>query len=220
MGSILKLFADNCQALELTWLASEPAGDDDGAPWGERFATPDLLVGYFNLIHPARIQVIGHPEAAYISRLDERRLAMIHAELASARPPAVILAEGLAGPPGLLDTCRDAVIPLIGAKAKSADVIESLRRFLAKELAPRTTLHGVLMDVLGVGVLITGESGLGKSELALELISRGHGLVADDVVELARVGPHSIEGRCPKLLANLLEVRGLGLLDIKAIFGE
>jgi HPr kinase/phosphorylase len=102
----------------------------------------------------------------------------------------------------------------------AARVIEELRHYLAKTLAQRTTMHGVLMDVLGVGVLITGESGLGKSELALELISRGHGLVADDAVELARVGPTHIDGRCPNLLANLLEVRGLGLLDIKAIFGE
>jgi HPr kinase/phosphorylase len=87
-------------------------------------------------------------------------------------------------------------------------------------LAPHCSMHGVFMDVLGMGVLIAGESGLGKSELALELISRGHGLVADDVVDFARVAPDQIEGRCPPLLANLLEVRGLGLLDIKAIFGE
>ena len=81
-------------------------------------------------------------------------------------------------------------------------------------------MHGVFMDVLGVGVLITGESGLGKSELGLELISRGHGLVADDAVEFSRIAPNMIEGRCPPLLQNLLEVRGLGLLDIRAIFGE
>ncbi|MCS6811904.1 MAG: HPr kinase/phosphorylase, partial [Tepidimonas sp.] len=86
--------------------------------------------------------------------------------------------------------------------------------------AERTTMHGVFMDILGLGVLITGESGLGKSELGLELISRGHGLVADDAVDLYRVNQTTIEGRCPELLQNLLEVRGIGLLDIKAIFGE
>jgi len=111
-------------------------------------------------------------------------------------------------------------IPVFASPLAAAEVIDLLRIYLTKALAPHCTLHGVFMDVLGMGVLIAGESGVGKSELGLELISRGHGLVADDVVEFARVAPDSIEGRCPALLANLLEVRGLGLLDIKAIFGE
>ena len=102
----------------------------------------------------------------------------------------------------------------------AAQVIDLLRIYLGKKLAPITTVHGVFMDVLGLGVLITGESGLGKSELALELISRGHGLVADDAVELSRTAPNVVEGHCPHLLQNLLEVRGLGLLDIRTIFGE
>ena len=99
-------------------------------------------------------------------------------------------------------------------------MIDYLRVYLSKKLAQRIIMHGVFMDVLGVGVLITGDSGLGKSELGLELISRSHGLVADDAVEFSRIAPNMIEGRCPALLQNLLEVRGLGLLDIKAIFGE
>ncbi len=102
----------------------------------------------------------------------------------------------------------------------AAEVIDALRYWLAKAIAESTSMHGVFMDVLGMGVLISGESGLGKSELALELISRGHGLVADDVVDFKRIAPHAIEGRCPPLLRNMLEVRGLGLLDIRAIFGE
>jgi HPr kinase/phosphorylase len=102
----------------------------------------------------------------------------------------------------------------------AARVIDTLRHYLGKAAAETCQMHGVMMDVLGMGVLISGESGLGKSELALELISRGHGLVADDVVDLSRIAPHTIEGRCPPLLRNLLEVRGLGLLDIRTIFGE
>jgi HPr kinase/phosphorylase len=99
-------------------------------------------------------------------------------------------------------------------------VIDVVRAYLAQLFADRTTRHGVFMDILGLGVLLTGESGLGKSELGLELISRGHGLVADDAVDLYRISQTALEGRCPELLLNLLEVRGIGLLDIKAIFGE
>jgi len=109
---------------------------------------------------------------------------------------------------------------LLATPTEAAEVIELLRFYLGKRMAPTTIMHGVFMDVLGLGVLITGDSGLGKSELALELISRGHGLVADDAVELSRIAPNLIEGHCPPLLQNLLEVRGLGLLDIRTIFGE
>jgi len=109
---------------------------------------------------------------------------------------------------------------LLSSPQTAAEVIDALRYWLAKATADSTSMHGVFMDVLGMGVLISGESGLGKSELALELISRGHGLVADDVVDFRRIAPHAIEGRSPPLLKNMLEVRGLGLLDIRAIFGE
>jgi HPr kinase/phosphorylase len=136
------------------------------------------------------------------------------------KPPAFIIAQGLATPAHILAICDEKNIPLFSTPLPAAQVIDYLRVYLSKKLAQRITMHGVFMDVLGVGVLITGESGLGKSELGLELISRNHGLVADDAVEFARIAPHMIEGRCPTLLQNLLEVRGLGLLDIKTIFGE
>jgi len=99
-------------------------------------------------------------------------------------------------------------------------VIDTLRHFVSRQLAETIALHGVLMDVLGMGVLITGDSGAGKSELALELISRGHGLVADDVVDVSRIGLDVLEGRCPDLLRDFLEVRGLGLINIRTVFGE
>jgi len=109
---------------------------------------------------------------------------------------------------------------MFATRDSSAFVIDVLRTYLSKHFADRTTMHGVFMDILGLGVLITGESGLGKSELGLELISRGQGLVADDAVDLYRISQTTIEGKCPDLLQNLLEVRGIGLLDIRAIFGE
>jgi len=102
----------------------------------------------------------------------------------------------------------------------AARVIETLAHYLAKALADQVELHGVFMDVLGLGVLITGESGVGKSELGLELISRGHGLVADDVVQISRIAAGTLEGRCPPMLKDFIEVRGLGLLNIRTIFGE
>ena len=135
-------------------------------------------------------------------------------------PPALIIAQGLETPPDILAICDEQNIPLFSTPLPAAQVIDFLRVYLSKKLAQRIIMHGVFMDVLGVGVLITGDSGLGKSELGLELISRSHGLVADDAVEFSRIAPNMIEGRCPPLLQNLLEVRGLGLLDIKAIFGE
>jgi HPr kinase/phosphorylase len=141
-------------------------------------------------------------------------------ELIGGGPPALIIAQGLETPPDILAICDEQNIPLFSTPLPAAQVIDFLRVYLSKKLAQRVIMHGVFMDVLGVGVLITGESGLGKSELGLELISRSHGLVADDAVEFSRIAPNMIEGRCPPLLQNLLEVRGLGLLDIKAIFGE
>jgi HPr kinase/phosphorylase len=120
----------------------------------------------------------------------------------------------------LLDAATAHEAPLFTSPYPAARVIEKLARYLAKALADTTERHGVFMDVLGLGVLITGESGVGKSELGLELISRGHGLVADDVVEIARIAANTLEGHCPAMLRDFLEVRGLGLLNIRTIFGE
>ena len=131
-----------------------------------------------------------------------------------------MVADGCTPPDRLVAMCERADIPLFCTQDSAGHVIDVLRGFLGQHFAERTSRHGVFMDILGLGVLLTGESGLGKSELGLELISRGHGLVADDVVDLFRVSQSAIEGRCPELLRDLLEVRGIGLLDIKAIFGE
>jgi HPr kinase/phosphorylase len=132
----------------------------------------------------------------------------------------VVCADGVAPPPALLAEAERTKTPLFTSPLPAARVIEKLANYLAKRLADTTERHGVLMDVLGVGVLITGESGVGKSELALELISRGQGLVADDVVEISRIAAATLEGRCPPLLKDFLEVRGLGLINIRAIYGE
>lgn len=215
--SIQQIYEENREALQLGWFA--------GFPGGERLISGDAIsaadqVGHLNLIHPGRIQVFGHQETEYYHRLSPTSRAYQTGELVAGGPPAFIIAQGLDTPPEIMAICEEKNIPLFSTPLPAAQVIDYLRVYLSKKLAQRITMHGVFMDVLGVGVLITGESGLGKSELGLELISRSHGLVADDAVEFARIAPNMIEGRCPTLLQNLLEVRGLGLLDIKAIFGE
>lgn len=215
--SIQQLYDENRESLQLGWFA--------GFAGAERLISGDAVsaadqIGHLNLIHPGRIQVYGHQETEYYQRLSPASRAHQTAELVAGEPPAFIIAQGLATPPDILAVCDEKNIPLFSTPLPAAQVIDYLRVYLSKKLAQQISMHGVFMDVLGVGVLITGESGLGKSELGLELISRSHGLVADDAVEFARIAPNMIEGRCPPLLQNLLEVRGLGLLDIKAIFGE
>ena len=215
--SIQELFDDNLEALKLSWLGGQAGAN--GVIVGDAVSAADQI-GHLNLIHPGRIQVFGHEEVSYLGHISEQsRLAQTR-ELVAGKPPALIMAQSLQAPPFIISVCNEHGIPLIATPLPSAQVIDYLRVYLSKKLATRVTMHGVFMDVLGVGVLITGESGLGKSELGLELISRNHGLVADDAVEFARIAPNMVEGRCPPLLQNLLEVRGLGLLDIRAIFGE
>lgn len=215
--TVQQLYDDTQEALQLAWMAGRPGGERRIA--GDATSAADQ-VGHLNLIHPGRIQVFGHQEMRYYNRLSPALVKNQTDELIAGEPPAFIIAEGLEIPRSMGALCSEKNLPLFSTPLPAAQVIDYLRVYLSKKLAQRITMHGVFMDVLGVGVLITGESGLGKSELGLELISRNHGLVADDAVEFARIAPNMIEGRCPPLLQNLLEVRGLGLLDIKAIFGE
>lgn len=214
---IKDLVDDNAKDVAFEWLAGTEGAQRSIADDGRAAAD---LIGHLNLIHPARIQVFGHEEMAYYNRFDLKRRVHHIEEMISGGLPAILLSNGLEAPEDLVDVCDRMKVPLLRTSVPAAQVIDLLRIYLSKRFAPKITVHGVFMDVLGLGVLITGESGLGKSELALELISRGHGLVADDAVELSRTAPHVIDGHCPPLLQNLLEVRGLGLLNIRTIFGE
>jgi len=140
--------------------------------------------------------------------------------LFAVNPVAIVIAEGAPADVRLLKAAEASGTAVFATDMPGAQVIERLRRYLGKALAETMQRHGVCMDVLGLGVLITGDSGAGKSELALELISRGHGLVADDVVDISRIAVSTLECRCPPVLKDFLEVRGLGVLDIRTIFGE
>ena len=215
------LFEEHREALHWEWIAghAHPERRFDEAAVRNAQSAADL-VGYLNYIHPYRVQIVGRREVAYLnestSEVAERRISRI----VTLEPPVLIVADEQVAPDKLVAMCDRADIPLFSTDESAGHVIDVVRGYLSQHFAERTTRHGVFMDILGLGILLTGESGLGKSELGLELISRGHGLVADDAVDLYRVSQTALEGRCPELLQNLLEVRGIGLLDIKAIFGE
>ena len=215
------LFEDHRGKLKWQWIAGLGASErrfDEVAVRAARSGAD--LVGYLNYIHPYRVQILGERELAYLTRGSEEDCVRRISRIVTLEPPVLVLADGQVAPDALLRVCERAQIPMFATPESSAFVIDVLRAYLSKHFADRTTMHGVFMDILGLGVLITGESGLGKSELGLELISRGNGLVADDAVDLFRINQTTIEARCPELLQNLLEVRGIGLLDIRAIFGE
>ena len=216
--SVAQLYEDHRDKLKLSWVVA--VGVDRQIELKEQGHFGADVVGHLNLIHPERLQVIGRAENAWGCRVTADRLRYQIKELMAAKPPALIIADDVEILPAIHEACETTSTPLFVSPKPCSAVIELLRIYLSRRLAGTTSVHGVLMDVFGMGVLITGDSGVGKSELALELISRGHGLVADDVVELACIAPTTIEGRCPSMLRDYLEVRGLGLLNIRTIFGE
>ncbi|MBN8451162.1 MAG: HPr kinase/phosphorylase [Candidatus Accumulibacter sp.] len=216
--SVAQLYEDHRDKLKLSWVVA--VGVDRQIELKEQGHFGADVVGHLNLIHPERLQVIGRAENAWGCRVTADRLRYQIKELMAAKPPALIIADDVEVLPAIREACETTSTPLFVSPKPCSAVIELLRIYLSRRLAGTTSVHGVLMDVFGMGVLITGDSGVGKSELALELISRGHGLVADDVVELACIAPTTIEGRCPSMLRDYLEVRGLGLLNIRTIFGE
>lgn len=216
--SLVQLFEDHRDKLELAWEVAVGANRHIGLKESGNYGAD--VVGHMNLIHPERLQVIGPAEIAWLNRVSDAQFNGQVGALLAAQPPALIVADGLPVPDAVRAICESTQTPLFTSAKPCSAVIDLLRIYLSRRLADTTSVHGVFMDVLGMGVLITGDSGVGKSELALELISRGHGLVADDVVELARIAPTTLEGRCPGMLQDYLEVRGLGLLNIRTIFGE
>jgi HPr kinase/phosphorylase len=216
--SITQLYEDNLEKLKLTWVAAVGVDRQVELKDMETFG-PDV-VGHLNLIYSHRVQVIGKAEQRWAEQAGMERWHRLINDLLASKSPALIIADGLEVPPGAIEICDKTQTPLFVSPKACSAVIDLLHLYLARRFADTVSAHGVFLDVFGMGVLITGDSGIGKSELALELVSRGHGLVADDVVELARIAPTTIEGRCPGMLRDYLEVRGLGLLNIRTIFGE
>ena len=177
------------------------------------------LAGFFEHFDSERIQVIGNVEAAYIKQIPEESITQLCEKIFSFNIPCLVFCRGLEPIPQMLDTAEKNGVPIFTTEMTTSDFIANSVRWLSEELAPRISIHGVLVDVYGEGVLIMGESGIGKSEAALELIHRGHRLVSDDVVEIKRVSDNSLIGSSPDITRHFIELRGIGIIDAKALFG-
>ncbi len=204
--------------LQLTLLAGEKGLDK---PLLDERLDPAsyIIAGPLTYIHPNRIQVIGRAEQAYLEspHVDhEEALERLFREPTR----AVVLVDGVPAEPHLRELAETRGIALFSTPLPDKPILDNLQYYAALNLSEKTTLHGVFMEVLGMGVLITGDPAVGKSELALELISRGNRLVADDAPEFSRIAPDIVSGTCPPLLRDFLEVRGLGVLNIRAMFGD
>lgn len=192
---------------------------------GHRVSSPRIqkpglaLTGYTQHLHPARIQVLGNTEISYLEQLDEQT-AWEHTRALCAFPiSCFIVTKGLVPPPYFLTITEEAGIPVLGSPHQSSTFISLITKFLEEQLLPTTHMHGVLVDVLGVGVLLTGKSGIGKSECALDLVIRGHRLVADDMVFIRKKMPASLVGQSEEQIQHLMEIRGLGIINIKDLYG-
>ncbi|WP_078475979.1 HPr(Ser) kinase/phosphatase [Solemya elarraichensis gill symbiont] len=178
------------------------------------------LAGSLNLIHPNQIQLIGTEEIAYLDGLLDSIRRESYRQLFFAEPAAIICTDGVEPPRELLDSAETTDTPLLQTGISDRLVANHLNYYLSQALAERDTIHGVFMEVFGTGVLLTGMAAVGKSELALELITRGHRLIADDAPEFSRIAPDIVTGVCPPLLQDFIEVRGLGLLNVRRMFGD
>ncbi|NNM80075.1 MAG: HPr kinase/phosphorylase [Gallionella sp.] len=217
--NIRQLFEDKQERLGLTRIAGTD-GVDHIIDSDEVDASNKGLIGHLNLVHPNWVQVLSEVELDYFRELDAGQRESAFAKIVKQGTTCLIVAGTTDIPAELIAFANQSHIPLFASPQPSVHLMWLIRHYLAKELAASTTRHGVFLDVLGVGVMVTGESAVGKSELGLELITRGNGLVADDIVELHRIAPDTLEGRCPELLRDFLEVRGLGILNIRTMFGE
>ncbi len=185
-----------------------------------RLQQPGLaLAGYLPQLHPDRVQVLGNPEAGYLASLPEDDARRAAGTVAAAGVACFVVTNGTPPPAVLVEAAEAAGVAVLGTRAATGDFIRVATNWLEERLAPEHTLHGGLVEVHGLGVLIVGSSGIGKSETALELVARGHRFVADDAVLVRRISPTELRGRTAELLAHHLEIRGLGVVDVGALFG-
>lgn len=213
-----KLFDDLQERLGLDWVSGD---ESDTAPSVSSVDLTDrpALAGFLNVIHHNKVQVLGGEEIRYLQSLAETGLKFTIQRLFEQKPLAVIVSSGTEIPRRLLDAAGSETA-MIRSKMRSHELVSYLQYHMTRALAKQTTLHGVFMEMFTIGVLITGEAASGKSELALELLTRGHRLIADDAPEFTQISPEIIDGTCPEVLQDCLEVRGLGVLNVRHMFGD
>ena len=177
------------------------------------------LTGFFENFDASRLQIIGYVEYSYMEHLSEEQKKESYEKLLEHDIPCIVFCRELAPDPLFLETAIKHNVPILSTKKTTSSFTAEIIRWLSVKLAPCISVHGVLMDIYGIGVLITGERGIGKSEAALELIKRGHRLVTDDVVELRKVSDDTLVGSAPDITKHFIELRGIGIVDVKALFG-
>lgn len=177
------------------------------------------LTGFFDHFDAERVQIIGYVEYTFLEQLDKDRKIKVYETLLSYKIPCIIFCRALKPDTELLEIATRMDVPIFSTEMKTSAFTAELIRWLNVELAPCISIHGVLVDVYGVGVLIMGESGIGKSEAALELVKRGHRLVSDDVVEIRKVSDDTLVGTAPEVTKHLIELRGIGIVDVRMLYG-
>ena len=177
------------------------------------------LTGYFDYFDATRVQIIGREELSYLMRMSTSEREKSLDKLMQTDVPCVIVTRGMEAPQEMIELAEKYSIPLFSVDVTTSRFLSALIAFLNIQLAPETTMHGVLVEVYGEGVLLLGDSGVGKSEAAIELVKRGHRLVADDAVEIKRVSDKTLVGSSPEIIRHFIELRGIGIIDVKHIFG-
>ncbi len=213
------LYEDLQERLELHWVSGDPEQEGYSISPDDLTSRP-ATAGFLNLIHPNRIQVLGREEIGFLDSLDEAEKQPTIIRVFNGQPLAVIVCDALEVPERLLAEASGRTTLLIRSDLQANELVNFLQYYISRKLARRTTLHGVFMEIFTIGVLISGGAGSGKSELALELLNRGHRLIADDAPEFTRISPEIVDGTCPEALQDCLEVRGLGVLNVRHMFGD
>lgn len=204
--------------VELKWVAGEE--DPERLLHEIKVSEHATLIGHLNLIHTNIIQVIGKTECDYLQSLDDDFRTSVLNQIFSKETVAIIIADDIPVPDKLIACANNNHVPLLSCKTNSNEVVDIARYYLHELFSEKEVIHGVFMEVLGTGVLLSGESSIGKSELALDLVSRGHRLIADDAPEFTRIGPDLLSGKSPGVLKDFMEVRGLGVINIREMYGD
>ena len=217
--TVEKLTESRKQDLDLTLLTSNSDGLKKIINNPELHRPGLALTGFYERFASKRVQILGETEATYLSQLSEDRLKEISGKMFDYGLPLVIITKGIAPPAGFIEAADLSGTCVFSSKLTTAELTTKLSAYLDHLFAPSIMVHGSLMDVYGVGLLYTGKSGIGKSEIALDLVERGHRLVADDVVKITRAAPDVLLGNSSELLGHHMEIRGIGIIDIEELFG-